>query len=128
MILVDTSTLRAIVLGEPTAAACRGALETETRILISAAAMAEALIVAGRRNVGAEMTRLPDVMAVEVVPVTETAARQVGNIYQHWGKGVHPATLNFGDTFAYDTAKTFGCPLLFVGHDFSLTDVETDGV
>ena len=45
------------------------------------------------------------------------------DIYSVWGKGVHPAGLNFGDCFAYATAKEFGCPLLYIGNDFPRTDV-----
>jgi ribonuclease VapC len=41
-----------------------------------------------------------------------------------WGKGVHPAGLNFGDCFAYEVAMEHGCRLLFVGTDFTQTNVE----
>lgn len=41
-----------------------------------------------------------------------------------WGKGIHPAALNFGDCFSYEVAKEHGCPLLYVGSDFSETDIE----
>ena len=51
------------------------------------------------------------------------AARRVAGAYGRWGKGVHPAALNFGDCFAYETAKSHGCPLLFVGGDFAQTDI-----
>jgi ribonuclease VapC len=44
-------------------------------------------------------------------------------VYSRWGKGVHPAGLNFGDCFAYDVAKQNDCPLLFVGDDFAKTDL-----
>ena len=49
----------------------------------------------------------------------------VGEAYSRWGKGVHAAGLNFGDCFAYEVARRNGCPLLFVGHDFTLTDIES---
>ena len=45
--------------------------------------------------------------------------------YWTWGKGRHPAGLNFGDCFAYDTAKTHACPLLYVGDDFRKTDLQS---
>ncbi|MEO7679239.1 MAG: type II toxin-antitoxin system VapC family toxin, partial [Sphingomonas sp.] len=60
MIAVDTSALMAIVLNEPSADACVGALAPDDRLLISAGTVAEALIVAGRRDRGDEMTRLLD--------------------------------------------------------------------
>ena len=87
-------------------------------LLLSAGTMAEALIVGARRNVGPEMARLIDELGFEVVPVTAAAARRIALAYATWGKGQHPAALNFGDCCAYDLAKTSGCPLLFVGGDF----------
>lgn len=123
MIAVDTSALMAIVLDEPNADACMAALETESELLISAGTVAEALIVASRRNVGEEMTRLIDGLGFEIVSVTSAAARRVAEVYDSWGKGVHPAALNFGDCFAYAVAKEHGCRLLYVGRDFERTDI-----
>ena len=124
MIAVDTSALMAILLGEVEADACSAALEAQDRLLISAGTVAVALIVAARRNVGAEMTALIDGLGFEVIPLTSTSARRVAQAYDDWGKGVHPAALNFGDCFAYVVAKEQGCPLLYVGDDFSKTDIE----
>jgi ribonuclease VapC len=123
MIAVDTSALMAIVLREPAAAACQAALEEETELLISAGTVAETLIVAGRRNIAAEMRRLIDILGFEIVPVTPAAARRIAVAYDRWGRGIHPAGLNFGDCFAYEVAKGNACPLLFVGEDFAQTDV-----
>jgi ribonuclease VapC len=47
-----------------------------------------------------------------------------GDFNERWGRGVHPAALNFGDCFAYEVAKENGCRLLYVGEDFGKTDVE----
>lgn len=124
MIAVDTSALMAVVLDEAAAEACIAALETEDHLLISAATVAEALIVAARRNVGDEMARLIDGLGFDIVSVTPAAARRIAQAYATWGKGVHPAALNFGDCFAYEVAKQHGCRLLHVGDDFSKTDVE----
>lgn len=124
MIVVDTSALMAVVLGETLAADCATVLAAEGRLLISAGTVAEALIVAGRRGVGDEMERLLDGLGFEVVNVTPAAARLVAQAYGRWGKGVHPAGLNFGDCFAYVLAQTHACRLLYVGDDFSRTDVE----
>lgn len=125
MIVVDTSALMAIVLGESKSDACINVLETESDILISAGTIAEALIVAGRRNVAAEMVRLIDDLDFDVVTVTAASARRIAAAYDRWGKGVHPAGLNFGDCFAYEVAKEHSCPLLFIGDDFSKTDIES---
>ena len=124
MIAVDTSALMAIVLNEPEADACAATLEAEDRLLISAGTVAEALIVAGRRNVGEEVAQLIDGLGFEIVSVTPASARRIAEAYEKWGKGVHPAALNFGDCFAYEVAKEHGCPLLYVGEDFSRTDIE----
>jgi ribonuclease VapC len=124
MIVVDTSALMAIALNEPEAAACAAALEAEDHLLISAGTAAEALIVAGRRNVGEEMTHLIDGLGFEIVSVTPASARRIAEAYQKWGKDLHPAALNFGDCFAYQVAKEHDCPLLYVGHGFSRTDIE----
>jgi ribonuclease VapC len=123
MIAVDTSALMAIVLHEPPREACMTVLEGEPQALISAATVAEALIVASRRRVGNRMHQLVTGLALNVVPVTEAAARRAAVAYDRWGRGVHSAALNFGDCFAYEVAMNNNCPLLFVGNDFSQTDI-----
>ena len=125
MIAVDTSALMAIILNESKAGACAAALEAEDRLLISAGTVAEALIVAGRRDVGEEVAQLIDGLGFEIVSVTPASARRIASAYEKWGKGVHPAALNFGDCFAYELAKEHDCPLLYVGEDFSQTDIES---
>ena len=124
MIAVDTSALMAIVLGEAEADACIKVLEVETEVLVSAGTVAEALIVAAQRNVAEEMTSLIDGLGFEIVTVTPASARRIAQAYGRWGKGLNPAGLNFGDCFAYEVAKEHSCCLLFVGEDFSKTDVE----
>jgi ribonuclease VapC len=123
MIAVDTSALMAIALGEASAEACIAALEVETEVLISAATVAEALIVAARLNVADEMDRLIDGLGFDVLPVTPAASRRIAAAYRRWGKGAHAAALNFGDCFSSEVAKEHACPLLFVGDDFAKTDL-----
>lgn len=125
MIAVDTSALMAIALDEPQAEACIAAIEGEDEIVISAGTLAEALIVSARRNVSAEMARAIERLAPAVAPITASVAQQIGGIYERWAKGLHPAGLNFGDCFAYQVAKEYGCRLLYLGDDFSKTDVES---
>lgn len=125
MIAVDTSALMAIVLDEPGADGCAAALEAEDVLVISAGTVAEALIVAARRNVGEEMERLIDGLGFEVVNVTPASARRIAQAYEKWGKGLHRAALNFGDCFAYEVAKEHDCRLLYVGEDFKHADVES---
>lgn len=125
MIAVDTSALMAIVLDEPQGEACMTAIEQADGLLISAGTVAEALIVAGRRNVGEEVGALISGLGFEVVSVTAASARRVADAYGRWGKGVHPASLNYGDCFSYEVASEHDCPLLFVGEDFVQTDVRS---
>lgn len=119
MIVVDTSALMAIVLNEPEAETCADRIVGDPDICISSATVAEALIVASQRQVGAEMEALIGGLSFEVIPVTEPFARRVAEAYAHWGKGNHPAGLNFGDCFTYVAAKERGCDVLYVGDDFS---------
>lgn len=123
MTAVDTSALMAILLNEATADACAAVIEAGDHLLISAVTLAEALIVAAGRAVGDDMRRLVDGLGFEVVAVTPDTAERIALIHARWGKGRHPAALNFGDCFAYDVARQHGCPLLYVGDDFSRTDL-----
>lgn len=125
MIAVDTSALMAIVLNEPSADACMAALEGDDDLLISAGTMAEALIVAARRNVGEEMQRLIEGLGFEVVGVLSASAQRIVQAYGRWGKGAHAAALNFGDCFAYEAAWQHQCRLLYVGDDFAKTGVKS---
>lgn len=115
MIVIDTSALMAILLREPEAERCSAIIQREERLLMSAATLAEALIVSARRNINDEMNTLIEALAIEIVPVTAAAARRIAGIDRRWGKGSQPAGLNFGDCFAYHLAKEQDCPLLFVG-------------
>src|SRR5260370_41583372 len=111
MIAVDTSALMAIVLGEAEANACIAALEMEDEILISAATIAEALIVPARRNVGEEMATLIDGLGFNAVAVTPASARRVAQAYARLGKSVHAPGLKFCDVFAFELTNCHGCPL-----------------
>jgi len=123
MIVVDTSALMAILLGEPDADSCARSLYAADRVAISATTLAEALIVASGRTLAEEMARLVEELDFEIVSVSPVRARQVAHAYSLWGKGYHPARLNFADCFAYQLAQERQCPLLFVGNDFAQTDV-----
>ena len=60
---------------------------------------------------------------IAIEPVTEEQAHRAHQAFCDYGKGRHPAGLNFGDCFAYALAKVTGEPLLFKGEDFAKTDV-----
>jgi ribonuclease VapC len=124
VIVIDTSALMAILLCEPEGARCMAALEAEPEVLISAATLAEAMIVADRRNIGPELRRLVDELGFEIAPMSGAGSARVAEAYARWGRGVHPASLNFGDCFAYALAQERAAPLLFVGEDFARTDLQ----
>jgi ribonuclease VapC len=125
MIAVDTSALIAIIMGEAEGKRCFSALSEADHLLMSAATMAETLIVGARRDRTSEITRLLDGLNFDIINVTPATVQDVVKAYDQWGKGVHPAALNFGDCFAYATAKANDCPLLFIGNDFAKTDIES---
>lgn len=70
------------------------------------------------------MTALIDGLGFAVVPVSEASSAKVAEAYARWGKGVHAASLNFGDCLAYDLARELERALLLVGEHFSKTDIE----
>ena len=125
MIVLDTSALMALLLAEPEADQIAEILKSDEDFKISAGTLAEALIVAGRRGLSDEMSRLLDGLAVEIETVSPAGAIAVSEAYSTWGKGINPAGLNLGDCFSYVTAKASGSSLLYIGDDFSKTDLHS---
>ncbi|MDC7675999.1 type II toxin-antitoxin system VapC family toxin [Asticcacaulis machinosus] len=123
MIVIDSSALMSIVLTEPAAPTCMNVLDTAEKLLMPAAILAEVSVVAGHRGILSDLQTLMDRLDIEIVPVDEEIAELVTAAYMVWGKGRHKASLNLMDCFSYATAKTHNCPLLFVGNDFSQTDI-----
>lgn len=113
----------AILLGEPMADACLNAMQDDPEVLISAGTLAEAYIVALARNLGPRLKELMTELKIAVVPLTAEFAYEAGEAHREWGKGRNRASLNYGDCFSYAAAKHHRCPLLFVGNDFSQTDI-----
>lgn len=66
---------------------------------------------------------LLELLGIEMRPVDRTQARVARQAYEDFGRGRHPAALNFGDCFAYALAKVSGDRLLFKGNDFARTDI-----
>lgn len=123
MIALDGSALLAILLDEDDADRCIDALSGEENLIISAASVAEALIVAEAKGVLMPLREMLAGLAPDVIDLTAERARTAAVAYERWGKGYHRAKLNVMDVFAYALAKEFDCPLLFVGNDFSQTDI-----
>jgi uncharacterized protein with PIN domain len=78
-----------------------------------------------RRNAGRELDLLIYRANIEIVAVDQDQAEIARIAWRRFGKGRHPAALNYGDCFAYALAKSQRLPLLYLGHDFSQTDVES---
>ena len=123
MIVLDTSAVMALLLDEPQSVAIARILSSDERLVMSAGTLAECLIVAAHRGLSAEVEDLLKALGIEIDPVHEHTAVQVAAAYSKWGKGIHPAGLNFGDCFAYACAQRLQAQLLFVGDDFAKTDV-----
>lgn len=123
MIVIDTSAIIAIAANEPDARRLIQTIEPQDELLISAATLTELLIVAARKGALAEVEEFLLGFGHQTVDVTESFASLAGAAYRKWGKGFHPAGLNFGDCFAYALAKQRDCPLPFIGDDFSQTDI-----
>lgn len=124
--IVDTSAIVALLLGEPPADDIARLL-AEGPSRMSAATLVELHAVAAHRLSPVQQRRLERLLVeadVEIVPFTEEQARVAGAALRDFGRGSgHPAQLNLGDAYAYALAATTGEPLLFVGDDFSHTDL-----
>jgi ribonuclease VapC len=125
MIVIDSSAIIAIAAGEPMARECEKVLETEATVLISTGTLAEVPIVAARRKLIAAVGDILKSSVTQTVDLTPIRAHLAATAYTQWGKSFDKAGLNFGDCFAYATAKEFDCPLLYVGDDFAQTDISS---
>lgn len=123
MIVVDSSAVLAIAQNEIGRERCQEVLVAADELLMSAGTLTELLIVAHGRGIYGNVLSFLDGLDIRILDVTPDVAYRIGEAYRRWGKGFHPAGLNFGDCFAYEAAKTHDCPLLYVGDDFGRTDV-----
>lgn len=126
--IVDTSALVAMVRQEPGFEALVDAVVDARGGSMSAGnALEAAIVIDGYQDpvVSRDFDRLRREFAIAVAPVTASHVDIARQAYRDYGRGSgHPAKLNFGDCFAYALAVESGEPLLFVGDDFSHTDVE----
>lgn len=127
MTVVDTSALMAILSGEPEHDVFNEKIAAAETCAISAANYVETHIVIESRLGDAgtrELALYLHESGMNVMPVDRDQADLARLAYKHFGRGKHPAGLNFGDCFAYALAKRLGASLLFKGNDFSKTDVK----
>ncbi|MFC7397396.1 type II toxin-antitoxin system VapC family toxin [Chelatococcus sp. GCM10030263] len=124
--VIDTSAIVAIALNEPEAPSLEQRIADDPVRLISAATVLEAAMVIETRlgeSGGSELDLWFHKAGVEVVAVGADHADLARRAWRRFGKGRHPAGLNFGDCFSYALAALTEEPLLFKGDDFAKTDV-----
>jgi ribonuclease VapC len=125
--VIDTSALLAILLNELERRRFNEAIEAADSSVVSVANFVETSIVIETRF-GAEGLRDLDlflgVAGIEVVEIDIEQGHAARRAFSEFGKGRHPASLNFGDCFSYALAKVRGERLLFKGNDFTKTDIE----
>jgi len=124
--VIDTSALAAIFFAEPERQEFLDAITAAGSRLISAASVLETGIVLESRlgeNAGREFDLFVVRANLQIVPVDADQADLARSAWRKYGKGRHPAALNFGDCFSYALAKFSGEPLLAKGTDFNLTDI-----
>lgn len=128
--VIDTSAVVAILFGEPEATHFAELIEADPLRLMSVASALEASIVVESElgtDGGRELDALLQTAAIRIEPVTLEQLAAARHAFRSFGKGRHPAALNFGDCFSYALSKTTGESLLFKGNDFALTDVSRVG-
>lgn len=130
--IVDTSVLICLLREEPETPRLLAAMLSDVGPLrMSSANYLETGIVVdanGDDALSEKVDRLIDHFNIEIVPVSFEHAKTARRAYREFGKGRHPAGLNFGDCFAYALARDDGAPLLFKGDDFAQTDVRVASV
>ena len=125
--IIDTSAVLAVLLGEPDAEHYEKTIASALPRRMSVVGLLEAAIVLESRGGTAaadELDLFLQTAEIELAGVTVEQARAAQRAWRRFGKGNHPAGLNFGDCFAYALAETSNEPLLFKGEDFSRTDIE----
>lgn len=124
--VIDTSAILAILQDEPERPRFTAAIADAAQRSMSAATLLEVAIVTEVRfgvEGGRHLDQLLERAAVEIEAVDEEQVRIAREAYRRFGKGKHPAGLNYGDCFSYALAHVRQQRLLFKGDDFAQTDV-----
>jgi ribonuclease VapC len=121
-VVIDSSALVAIVQGEPGATDLERRLRTASVLFMGAPTLVEALMVLESRGLSERAEVFVQKLGIQVLRFESVHARAALAAFRLFGKGRHPASLNYGDCMAYAVAKVAELPLLFVGNDFSRTD------
>ena len=125
--IIDTSALIAILLGEPESARLAKAIGGNSVRLMSAfSALETAIVIEARKGEsgGRELDLLLHRTQIDIVPLNAEQMALARNAWRRFGKGRHSAGLNLGDCCAYALSQYAGYPLLFKGDDFPQTDLQ----
>ncbi len=125
--IVDTSAVLAVLFAEADAEVyARSIIETSPCRMSVANLLETAIVVESRSGLAAghQLDHFLERAGMELVPVTPQQVEAARLAWRRFGRGNHPARLNFGDCFAYALAEATGEPLLFKGKDFAQTDIE----
>lgn len=123
---IDTSAIIAILFQEAEAEAFQSIIEVNPSV-VTGPILIEALMVLTGRNIENPEAELKDFIegnSLDVLSFDQQMTDLAQDAFLAFGKGRHPAKLNFGDCMSYALAKSQGVPLLFKGDDFALTDIE----
>ncbi|MGF1661563.1 MAG: type II toxin-antitoxin system VapC family toxin [Kineosporiaceae bacterium] len=126
--VIDTSALVAMLSGEPEAEGFEALVESDpVRLMSTATALEAAIVVESRFGEpgGRELDLWLHRAGVSLVAVDVAQLDAARRAYRRYGKGRHPAALNYGDCFSYALSVVSGEPLLCKGDDFARTDVVT---
>jgi ribonuclease VapC len=126
-LILDSSAILAAMLAEPSAGQVLERLDAAFSIGIASPTLVEAAIVLSSRLGKDSRPRLNEFLReaeVEIVPFGPGHVDAAIDAFMRYGKGRHPASLNFGDCLTYAAAAVAALPLLFTGNDFSKTDIE----
>jgi ribonuclease VapC len=124
--VVDSSAILAILLAEAERERLTNLiLEAETRAISAANVLETGIVLESRRGeaAGREFDLFLNQAGFDVIPVDAEQVEMARLAWRKYGKGRHPAALNFGDCFAYALAKVLDEPLLATGTDFARTDI-----
>lgn len=124
--VIDSSALLAIFLAEAERDQfLKAILNAHSKSISAATVLETAMVLESRKGeaAGKELDRFIEEADIQIVPVDITQLRLARSAFRAYGKGRHPAALNFGDLFAYALAKALNETLLAKGNDFPKTDV-----
>jgi ribonuclease VapC len=126
-VILDSSAIVAILLDEPERPQLLNRIDAADIVGVGAPTLVEAGVVLSARlgrDASAVLDRFIAAIDAEIVPFTAAHRHEALAAWSHFGRGRHPAALNFGDCLAYAVARVAKRPLLAKGHDFPQTDLE----